>query len=123
MKKKLTALLVVLVLIFTSCGTEPIICEHVDINDDGLCEFCGRSITGDDDCAHTDDNDDGVCESCSGSVIIVVDLYSINDLHGKFENSESDIGVDEMTAYFKAIWWSTRPSPVLLIWPRTSGSL
>ena len=103
MKKKLTALLVVLILIFTSCGTEPIICEHVDINDDGLCEFCGKSITGDDDCAHTDDNDDGVCESCSGSVIVVVDLYSINDLHGKFENSESDIGVDEMTAYFKAM--------------------
>ena len=103
MKKKLTALLVVLILIFTSCGTEPVVCEHVDINDDGLCEFCGKSITGDDDCAHTDDNDDGVCESCSGSVIVVVDLYSINDLHGKFENSESDIGVDEMTAYFKAM--------------------
>ena len=103
MKKKLTALLVVLILIFTSCGTDPIVCEHVDINDDGLCEFCGRSIAGDDNCAHTDDNDDGVCESCYGSVIVVVDLYSINDLHGKFENSESDIGVDEMTAYFKAM--------------------
>ena len=101
MKKKLTALMLVLMLIFTSCGTQPVVCEHADINDDVLCEFCGKSIVGSDDCDHKDDNDDGVCESCAASVIIVVDLYALNDLHGKFENSVSDIGVDEMTTYLK----------------------
>lgn len=101
MKKKLTALMLVLMLIFTSCGTQPVVCEHADINDDGLCEFCGKSITAGDGCDHKDDNDDGVCESCAESVIVVVDLYALNDLHGKFENSESDIGVDEMTTYLK----------------------
>ena len=101
MKKKLTALMLVLMLIFTSCSTNPVLCEHVDINDDDICEFCGKSIRGDENCEHMDENDDGICESCSGSVIVVVDLYAINDLHGKFEDSESDIGVDELTAYLK----------------------
>ena len=101
--KKLTALLLVLMLIFTSCGTEPVICEHADINDDGVCEFCGEELggTADPNCSHTDSDDDGVCDGCNGSVIVVVDLYAINDLHGKLDDSDSDIGVDELTAYLK----------------------
>ena len=58
MKKKLTALMLVLMLIFTSCSTNPVLCEHVDINDDDICEFCGKSIRGDENCEHKDENDD-----------------------------------------------------------------
>ena len=77
--KKLTSLLLILVLMLGSCGRSP------------------------DKCTHKDDNDDGICESCDTSVIVTVDLYSINDLHGKLENSESDIGVDEMTTYLRTM--------------------
>lgn len=104
MKRKITALLLVLMLSFTSCGHRPVKCDHSDIDGDGLCEFCGESVIGEpeSDCNHKDDNGDGVCERCSGSVIVVVDLYAINDLHGKFNDSDSDIGVDELTSYLKA---------------------
>ena len=79
MKKKLTALLLVLILLFSSCGVSPESCDHAD----------------------SDDN--GVCDTCDTSVLITVDLYAINDLHGKFNDSESDIGVDELTTYLRTM--------------------
>ncbi len=105
MKKKLTALLLVLLLLLSSCGNNPTLCEHADIDDDGLCEFCGKETDGsaDPDCSHTDTDDNGVCERCDSSVIVVVDLYAINDLHGKLYDSDADIGVDELTTYLKTM--------------------
>jgi metallophosphoesterase (TIGR00282 family) len=34
-------------------------------------------------------------------VVIVLDLFAINDLHGKFLDSDAQIGVDELTTYLK----------------------
>ena len=79
MKKKLTALLLVLILLLSSCKGNP------------------------ENCDHTDADDNGICESCEESVLITVDLYAINDLHGKFNDSESDIGVDELTTYLRTM--------------------
>ena len=50
---------------------------------------------------HTDDNNDGTCDDCGISVVIVLDLFAINDLHGKFKDSGSQPGVDELTTYLK----------------------
>ena len=52
-------------------------------------------------CEHKDANNDEICDVCKASVVVVFDLYSINDLHGKFDNDDSNIGVDEMTTYLK----------------------
>lgn len=134
MKRKFTALLLILMLILTSCGRTPVECKHADIDGNGLCEFCGGRIGSaqlptecnhsdinndgicelcdlmigeipappeDTDCAHTDDDDNGVCEKCDYRVFVTVDLYAINDLHGKFDDSDTDIGVDELTSYLK----------------------
>lgn len=49
--------------------------------------------------AHTDDNRDGVCDGCSVSVIVTLDLYAINDLHGKLRDSDTQPGVEELTTY------------------------
>lgn len=107
MKKKLMALLLVLTLLLCSCGSGAVCTDHADINDDGLCEFCGTKIGGggsaDPGCSHSDADDNGICELCDGSVIVVVDLYAINDLHGKFDDSDADIGVDELTTYLKTM--------------------
>ena len=51
--------------------------------------------------AHTDSNNDGACDSCYASVIVIIDIYAINDLHGKFCDSDDQPGVDELTSYFK----------------------
>ena len=50
---------------------------------------------------HTDIDNNGYCDECDISVVIILDLFAINDLHGKFTDSSSQIGVDEMTTYFK----------------------
>ena len=53
-------------------------------------------------CAHSqDDNNDGHCDTCGISVLVVLDLYAINDLHGKFTDGDNHPGVDELTTYLK----------------------
>ena len=51
--------------------------------------------------SHTDDDDNGTCDVCAVSVMVTIDFYAINDLHGKFSDTDSDEGVDELTAYLK----------------------
>ena len=51
--------------------------------------------------AHTDTDDNGFCDSCNVSVTIVLDLFALNDLHGKFADSSSQPGVDELTTFLK----------------------
>lgn len=50
---------------------------------------------------HTDENDDTVCDNCLSTVIVYIDFYSVNDLHGKLANADSHPGVDELTTYLK----------------------
>ncbi len=53
------------------------------------------------DCEHTDDNNDGNCDICAKNVLVTLDFYVINDLHGKFDDTEAQIGVDELSTYLK----------------------
>ena len=53
------------------------------------------------DCSHTDVDDNGHCDDCGLSVIVLLDLYAINDLHGKFADTDEQPGVDELTTYLK----------------------
>lgn len=48
---------------------------------------------------HKDDNDDGLCDVCRSVVVISVDFYAINDLHGKIADGDSHPGVDELSTY------------------------
>ena len=50
--------------------------------------------------AHTDEDNNGKCDDCGISVLVVFDFYAINDLHGKFDDSDTQIGVDELSTYF-----------------------
>lgn len=86
MKKRYLALLLASVLLFSGCtpdthtgdSQEPVACE-----------------------THVDDNDDNLCDKCGLSVLVYVDFYTINDLHGKIVDGESQPGVDELTTYLK----------------------
>lgn len=55
---------------------------------------------------HTDTDDNGLCDGCGESVLVILDIYAINDLHGKLCDSASQIGVDEMTTYLKNAYYS-----------------
>ena len=50
---------------------------------------------------HTDVNNDGYCDGCQISVTVTVDFIGINDLHGKFADTDLQPGVDELSTYIK----------------------
>ena len=50
---------------------------------------------------HTDTDDNGLCDDCKISVIVVIDFYNVNDLHGKIADGTNHPGVDELTTYLK----------------------
>lgn len=50
---------------------------------------------------HLDNNNDELCDLCKKNVIVIVDFYSVNDLHGKFCDTSGQPGVDELATYFK----------------------
>jgi len=55
-----------------------------------------------DACAtHADQDDNGLCDQCSVSVLVVIDFFGINDLHGKVPDGDNQPGVDELTTYLK----------------------
>lgn len=51
--------------------------------------------------AHIDNNGDDICDQCNGSVVVIVDLYCINDLHGRILDSGSQPGIDELTTFLE----------------------
>ena len=63
--------------------------------------------------AHTDEDNDGSCDDCGISVIITFDFYALNDLHGKFDDTDSQGGVDELSTYL-ANAYSTDDNVILL---------
>ncbi|MBQ8322991.1 MAG: bifunctional metallophosphatase/5'-nucleotidase [Clostridia bacterium] len=50
---------------------------------------------------HADADTDGLCDGCGASIRAQIDFYAINDLHGKFDDTYANIGVDEMTSYLR----------------------
>lgn len=50
---------------------------------------------------HKDGDSNGICDTCHADVTVTLDLYAINDLHGKFADSDTQGGVDELTTYLR----------------------
>ena len=53
------------------------------------------------ECAHADKNSDDTCDFCYIPLTVTLDFYSVNDMHGKFDDTYANIGVDEMSAYLR----------------------
>ncbi len=53
---------------------------------------------------HIDKDDNGKCDKCNESVLIYIDFFAVNDLHGKICDSDAQPGVDELTSYFKLMY-------------------
>lgn len=80
MKKSILCIILSLLLLLCSCDTEittPKCDGHKDREDDGKCDFCGVSL------------------------LVNFDLYVLNDLHGKFDDTDTQTGVDELTTFLK----------------------
>lgn len=68
----------------------PVIHEHADANEDGKCDKCGKSVTAE------------------------LSFYAVNDLHGKFMDTDSQPGVDEFTTYLKSLYADDTREEILL---------
>ena len=53
---------------------------------------------------HSDVNSDGICDICNKSVTVELSFYAVNDLHGKFMDTDNQPGVDEFTTYLKDLY-------------------
>ncbi|MGM9642590.1 MAG: bifunctional metallophosphatase/5'-nucleotidase [Eubacteriales bacterium] len=106
MKKRILALIVAFLIIFTvSCETQPpeatVCTEHSDADSNGYCDLCGISVT------------------------VIIDFYALNDLHGKLLDGDGQPGVDNLTSYLKTIR-EYNPNTVILssgdMWQGSSES-
>lgn len=53
-------------------------------------------------CQHVDSDNNGKCDTCFGTVKVTFDFFALNDLHGKFADTDAQPGVDELTTYLKS---------------------
>ena len=51
--------------------------------------------------SHVDSNNNDYCDICNTYVVVVLDFYVFNDLHGKFCDTDTQPGVDEIGTYFE----------------------
>ena len=63
---------------------------------------------------HTDINDDGLCDRCGESVTVELSFFALNDLHGKVMDSSSQPGVDELTTYIKDLYADDKREEIVL---------
>ena len=63
---------------------------------------------------HTDVNSDGKCDMCGNSVLAELSFYAVNDLHGKFMDTDNQPGVDEFTTYMKDLYTDPAREEILL---------
>lgn len=86
--KKTWIIVLILVVVLTGCSA---VCLLLPTNpiDPSNCQ------------QHKDKDENGLCDVCRQSLIVFIDFYSINDLHGKFVDNRAQPGVDELTTYLK----------------------
>ena len=65
--------------------------DVIDDTNDNSCKTNG----------HLDYDKNDYCDTCNEYLIVVIDFYAINDLHGKFCDSNAQPGVDELGTYFE----------------------
>ena len=86
MKKCLLSWIFTMALLFTGCSPDG---NANDSDEVTPCEI------------HADEDADNLCDTCGVSVLVYVDFYVVNDLHGKLADGEAHPGVDELSTYLK----------------------
>ena len=63
---------------------------------------------------HRDDNTDELCDDCGIDVTVELDFYSFNDLHGVFNDTDENPGLDELTTFLKNAYADDSSYEILL---------
>lgn len=105
MRKKITGFILAAVALLSGCvidgnagnveGSEISVSEHfASYSSSDPSENGG-------DGTHVDTDNNGFCDDCGASVTVTFDFFALNDLHGKFADTDSQPGVDELSTYLK----------------------
>ncbi len=98
MKKKILAAILALVMLLSLAG-----CATEQTPTKGTKPTAGATESPDAiptvACDHADADADDSCDGCGLPVVVELDLFAINDLHGKYEDTDSQPGVDELSTY------------------------
>ena len=86
--KRIISLMLVLCMLLLSIGSLSSCFDRNNTTKPGDCKN-----------GHTDLDSDDYCDVCQVYVAVVIDFYVINDLHGKFCDTNSQVGVDELGTY------------------------
>lgn len=91
----------------------------------GACTTIAPQPPTESSCVHTDADDNGKCDTCTVSVLVEVDLFAVNDLHGKIFDTDSQPGMDEFNSYMR-LQRKQNPNTILLssgdMWQGSSES-
>ena len=116
MKKSIFALILCLLLLLSACRTQPPTEAPTQ---------APTQPTADCSVRHTDEDDNGQCDLCDTSVLVMLEIYGVNDLHGKLTDSSNQPGAEELTTYIRNLW-DTVPNLLLLsmgdMWQGTAES-
>ncbi len=116
MKRILIFCLILSILLLTACDT-----QHYPPSDSNG----GGTVTEDDGHTHCDKNNDQHCDVCAKQLPFVLDIYAINDLHGKLFDTDSNSGADELTTYLELCRKNNQNTVVISsgdMWQGTSES-
>ncbi len=103
LKKLIWTLLLACCFLLPACEIEDTGSSTSGSNGGSHVENADSTVGGDNDYdgEHVDSNDDGICDECNTSVTVNFDIFAVNDLHGKFLDTDAQPGVDEMSTYIQ----------------------
>lgn len=124
MQKFISFFCVIIILflcVFSGCDSKANLATTVP----GVTGDSVSTISPGEDHMHADSDDNGVCDHCNGSLLVNFDIYVVNDLHGKFADTDTQPGVDELSTYLRAAQFGNE-NPVFLssgdMWQGSSES-
>ena len=100
MKKAWLALLISALALFSACDAS-IVSSSQSTSDSQNASDSQSNSSAPTSEEHVDDNNDGVCDDCRESVLATFDFFAVNDLHGKLTDTDTQPGVDELSTYLK----------------------
>lgn len=102
MKKRISLFcLVGILLVSSACAVHDPIAGGSSVSEGFHSGGSSGSFNAENHIEHVDTDDNGVCDECHESTLRTFDIYAVNDLHGKMFDTDAQIGVDEMTTYLR----------------------
>ena len=111
-KTRLAALLLALMMVLCACQTPAATTEPTQPSQSTQPTEPSQPVTTPSE--HADENGDEWCDICGIDVTVELDFYAFNDLHGVFNDTDDNPGLDELTTYLKNAYADEETYEILL---------